>query len=85
MRRKSERYSPVQKAEAFEVVVCERQMMMFLNEINKDWETERFTTEITMFEFRKYVQKKKDSLDPNLFEYATSRADELDERKREQN
>jgi hypothetical protein len=36
MRRKSERYSPVQKAEAYEVVVCERMMMMFLNEINKD-------------------------------------------------
>ena len=81
MRRKSERYSPVQKAEAFEVVVCERQMMMFLNEINKDGETERFTTEITLFEFRKFIQKKKDSLDPNLFEYATSRADDLDERK----
>jgi hypothetical protein len=36
MRRKSERYSPVQKAEAFEVVVCERQILMFLNEVNKD-------------------------------------------------
>lgn len=82
MRRKSERYSPVQKAEAYEVVVCERQMMMFLNEINKDWEEERFTTEITMFEFRKYIQKKKDSLDPNLFEYWESRADDLDSRKK---
>jgi hypothetical protein len=36
MRRKSERYSPVQKAEAYEVVVCERMMMMFLSEVNKD-------------------------------------------------
>ena len=83
MRRKSEWYSPVQKAEAYEVVVCERQMMMFLNEINKDWEEERFTTEITMFEFRKYIQKKKDKLDPNLFEYAQSRANALEERKKE--
>lgn len=83
MRRKSEWYSPVQKAEAFEVVVCERQIMTFLNEINKDWENERFTTEITMFEFRKYIQEKKDKLDPNLFEYAESRADALDERKKE--
>ena len=82
MRRKSERYSPVQKAEAFEVVVCERQILMFLNEVNKDWDHERFTTEITMFEFRKYVQKKKDKLDPNLFEYWESRADELDSRKK---
>ena len=82
MRRKSERYSPVQKAEAFEVVVCERQILMFLNEVNKDWEHEKFTTEITMFEFRKYVQKKKDKLDPNLFEYWESRADELDSRKK---
>ncbi len=83
MRRKSERYSPVQKAEAYEVVVCERMMMMFLSEVNKDWEEERFTTEITMFEFRKYIQKKKDSLDPNLFEYAESRANALEERKKE--
>ncbi len=82
MRRKSERYSPVQKAEAFEVVVCERQILMFLNEVNKDWENEKFTTEITMFEFRKYIQKKKDKLDPNLFEYWESRADELDSRKK---
>lgn len=82
MRRKSERYSPVQKAEAFEVVVCERQILMFLNEVNKDWEHEKFTTEITMFEFRKYIQKKKNSLDPNLFEYWESRADELDSRKK---
>ena len=82
MRRKSERYSPVQKAEAFEVVVCERQILMFLNEVNKDWNNEKFTTEITMFEFRKYVQKKKNSLDPNLFEYWESRADELDSRKK---
>jgi len=82
MRRKSERYSPVQKAEAFEVVVCERQILMFLNEVNKDWEHEKFTTEITMFEFRKYIQKKKDKLDPNLFEYWESRADELDSRKK---
>lgn len=82
MRRKSERYSPVQKAEAFEVVVCERQILMFLNEVNKDWDHERFTTEITMFEFRKYVQKKKDKLDPNLFEYWESRADELDSKKK---
>lgn len=83
MRRKSERYSPVQKAEAYEVVVCERMMMLFLSEINKDWEEERFTTEITMFEFRKYIQKKKDKLDPNLFEYAESRANALEERKKE--
>lgn len=83
MRRKSERYSPVQKAEAYEVVVCERMMMMFLSEVNKDWEEERFTTEITMFEFRKYIQKKKDKLDPNLFEYAESRANALEERKKE--
>ncbi len=82
MRRKSERYSPVQKAEAFEVVVWERQILMFLNEVNKDWENEKFTTEITMFEFRKYIQKKKDKLDPNLFEYWDSRADELDSRKK---
>lgn len=82
MRRKSERYSPVQKAEAFEVVVCERQILMFLNEMNKDWNHEKFTTEITMFEFRKFIQKKKDSLDPNLFEYWESRADELDSKKR---
>lgn len=82
MRRKSERYSPVQKAEAFEVVVCERQILMFLNEVNKDWNNEKFTTEITMFEFRKFIQKKKDSLDPNLFEYWESRADELDSRKK---
>ena len=82
MRRKSERYSPVQKAEAFEVVVCERQILMFLNEVNKDWEHEKFTTEITMFEFRKFIQKKKDKLDPNLFEYWESRADELDSRKK---
>lgn len=69
MRRKSERYSPVQKAEAFEVVVCERQVMLFLSEINKDEnKEERFTTEITLFEFRKYLQEKRDSLDPNLFE-----------------
>lgn len=82
MRRKSEWYSPVQKAEAYEIVVCERMMMLFLNEVNKDWEEERFTTEITMFEFRKYIQKKKDSLDPNLFEYWESRADDLDSRKK---
>jgi len=82
MRRKSEWYSPTQKAEAFEVVVCERQILMFLNEVNKDWNDEKFTTEITMFEFRKFIQKKKDSLDPNLFEYWESRADELDSRKR---
>lgn len=85
MRRKSERYSPVQKAEAFEVVVCERQILMFLNEMNKDWNHEKFTTEITMFEFRKFIQKKKDSLDPNLFEYWESRADELDSKKSNQN
>ena len=85
MRRKSERYSPTQKAEAFEVVVCERQILMFLNEVNKDWEHEKFTTEITMFEFRKYIQKKKDSLDPNLFEYWESRANELDSKKSNQN
>lgn len=83
MRRKSEWYSPVQKAEAYEVVVCERMMMLFLSEVNKDWEEERFTTEITMFEFRKYIQKKKDQLDPNLFEYAESRANALEERKKE--
>lgn len=68
MRRKSERYSPVQKAEALEVLVVERQVMLFLNEVNKDWDDERFTTEITLFEFRKFIQKKKDKLDPNLFE-----------------
>jgi hypothetical protein len=62
--------------------VCERQILMFLNEVNKDWEHEKFTTEITMFEFRKYIQKKKDKLDPNLFEYWESRADELDSRKK---
>ena len=83
MRRKSERYSPVQKAEAFEIVVCERQILMFLDEINKDGDHERFTTEITMFEFRKYIKKKQDELDPNLFEYASSRADELDDRKKQ--
>ena len=37
-----------------------------------------------MFEFRKYIQKKKDKLDPNLFEYAESRANALEERKKEQ-
>lgn len=82
MRRKSEWYSPVQKAEAFEIVVCERLILQFLDEVNKDSEHERFTTEITMFEFRKHIQKKKDSLDPNLFEYWESRADELDSRKK---
>lgn len=81
MRRKSERYSPVQKAEAFEIVVCERQILMFLDETNKWKDNERYTTEITMFEFRKYIQKKKDQLDPNLFEYWESRADELDSKK----
>ena len=81
MRRKSERYSPVQKAEAFEVVVCERQVMTFLDEVNKDTEQERCTTEITLFEFRKFIQKKKSRLDTNLFEYGESRADDLDERK----
>lgn len=85
MRRKSEWYSPVQKAEAFEVVVCERQILMFLDQVNKDGDQEKFTTEITMFEFRKYIQKKKDSLDPNLFEYGESRADELDSKKSKQN
>lgn len=84
MRRKTERYSPVQKAEAFEVIVCERQVMTFLSELNKDSESERFTTEITLFEFRKFIQKKKDELDSNLFEYAESRANELDSRKKEQ-
>lgn len=83
MRRKTERYSPVQKAEAFEIVVCERQILMFLDEVNKDEDHEKFTTEITMFEFRKHIQKKKDQLDPNLFEYASTRADELDERKKQ--
>lgn len=81
MRRKSERYSPTQKAEAFEVVVCERQMLLFLNEINKDNDVERCTTQITMFEFRKFIQKKKDRLDPNLFEYGESRADNLERKK----
>lgn len=68
MRRKSSRYSPVSKAEALEVVICERQVMQFLSEVNKDNEHERFTTEITLFEFWKYIQAKRDSLDPNLFE-----------------
>ena len=66
MRRKSEWYSPTQKAEALEVVICENQIMTFLHETNKDWE--RYTTEITLFEFRKYIQKKKENLDPWLFE-----------------
>ena len=83
MRRKSERYSPIQKAEAFEIVVCERQILMFLDDINKHSEEERFTTEIMMFEFRKYIQKKKDQLDPNLFEYADSRAKDLESRKKQ--
>ena len=67
MRRKSEWYSPVQKAEALEVVICENQIMTFLHTINKD-NKERYTTEITLFEFRKYIQNKKDNLDPWLFE-----------------
>ena len=66
MRRKSERYSPVQKAEALEVIICENQIMTFLHLINKDGE--KYTTEISLFEFRKYIQKKKEWLDPWLFE-----------------
>ena len=68
MRRKSEWYSPVQKSEALEVVITERQVMLFLSSINKEWKPERFTTEITLFEFWKYIQEKRDKLDPNLFE-----------------
>jgi hypothetical protein len=66
MRRKQDRYSPVQKSEALEVVVVERQVMMFLQEVNKEAEEghERFISEITLFEFRKYIQDKRENLDP---------------------
>ena len=84
MRRKSERYSPCQKAEAYEVIVCERMMLTFLHELNKWKDVERYTTEITMFEFRKYVQEKKEKLDANLFEYWETRAKDLENRKKEQ-
>jgi hypothetical protein len=58
MRRKSEWYSPTQKAEALEVIICENQIMTFLHYVNKD--NERYTTEISLFEFWKYIQKKKE-------------------------
>jgi len=64
MRRKSSRYSPQQKAEAMEVVICENQIIQFLSKVNEESETERYTTEISLFEFRKHIQNKKDNLDP---------------------
>lgn len=67
-KKKASRYKPEDKAEAFEVVITENQIQSFLHEINKDVEFERFTTEITLFEFWKHIQEKRERLDPWLFE-----------------
>lgn len=67
-KKKSSRYKPEDKAEALEVVITENQVQSFLHKINKNAEFERFTTEITLFEFWKYIQEKRDRLDPWLFE-----------------
>ena len=58
---------PFKKSEALEVLIVERQVMLFLSAKNQ-WDDETLITEINLFEFRKYIQEKKDSLDKNLFE-----------------
>lgn len=65
--RKDDRYSQKARMQARHVLIVEWEIQEFLSKINK-WENERFTTEITLFEFWKYIQEKRDELDPNLFE-----------------
>lgn len=66
--RKDDRYSQKARMQARHVLIVEWEIQEFLNKENKGREIERFTTEITLFEFRKYIQGKRDELDPNLFE-----------------
>lgn len=66
-RRPNIKKDPFKKSEALEVLICERNIMLFLSEKNQ-WDEEVLITEINLFEFWKYIQEKKDSLDKNLFE-----------------
>ena len=67
-RKPLDKRDPFKKSEALEVLIVERNILMFLSELNKNKDDEVFITEVSLFEFRKYIQKKKDSLDKNLFE-----------------
>lgn len=67
-RKPLDKRDPFKKSEALEVLIVERNILMFLSELNKNKDDEVFITEVSLFEFRKYIQQKKDSLDKNLFE-----------------
>lgn len=67
-RKPLDKRDPFKKSEALEVLIIERNILMFLSELNKNKDDEVFITEVSLFEFRKYIQQKKDSLDKNLFE-----------------
>lgn len=67
-RKPIDKRDPFKKSEALEVLIVERNILMFLSEKNKNSDDEVFITEIWLFDFWKYIQQKKDSLDKNLFE-----------------
>ena len=58
---------PFKKSEALEVLIVERMILLFLSMKNKS-DDEVFITDVWLFEFWKYVQEKKEKLDPKLFE-----------------
>jgi hypothetical protein len=67
-RKPQNKQDPFKKSEALEVLIVERNVLMFLSELNKDQEEETFITQVWLFDFWKYIQKKRDSLDSKLFE-----------------
>ena len=59
----------VKKSEALEVVITEKVVCEFMQRKNK-WNDENIIpiTKMNMFDFWRFVQEKRNKIDPNLFE-----------------
>lgn len=66
-RKRKEKQDPFQKSEALEVVITERMVLNFLSTLNQ-WDETKLITEVWLFEFRKFIEEKRDSIPKKMFE-----------------
>lgn len=66
-RKRKEKQDPFQKSEALEIVITERMVLSFLSSLNQGDDI-KMITEVSLFEFWKYIEEKRDSLPKKLFE-----------------
>ena len=66
-RKRKEKQDPFQKSEALEIIITERMVLSFLSTLNQGDDV-KLITEVSLFEFWKFIEEKRDGLPKKLFE-----------------